>query len=138
MPFRSELDEDRLGVADLVRLEAGQAVGKDFRQHGDDAVGQVNACAAVAGLAVQGGARTNEVRHVGNVDPQPPMAAGSCFQRNRVVEVAGVNRIDRDDRLRRSGRADPGAIDSSNLLGIAAGFVQGVFGEMRRASRTRE
>ena len=47
------------------------------------------------------------MRHVGNVHPQPPMAAVERLQRNRVVEIAGVGRVDGDDRLSRSGRAAP-------------------------------
>ena len=40
------------------------------------------------------------MRHVGDVHPQSPATLGENFQRDRVVEVAGVGRVDRDDRQR--------------------------------------
>ena len=43
--------------------------------------------------------RADEMRHVGDVHAQPPAAVVELLQRDRVVEIAGVDRIDRDDRL---------------------------------------
>ena len=43
--------------------------------------------------------RADEVRHVGNVDPEPPMPVVELFQRDRVVEIPRVHRIDGHDRL---------------------------------------
>ena len=122
------LHEDRLRVADLVRLEARQAVGDQFRQHRQHAVGQVDARAAVVGLAVQGRPRADEVRNVGNVHAQPPMAVVELLQGNGVVEIAGVDRIDRDDRL--AGQIEPAfdrLVEAGRLL---PGLFQGVRGEL--------
>ena len=98
------LDEHALRVPHAIRLQARQAIGNQLRQHRQHAVGQVDARATVVGLAVQGRPRADEVRNVGNVDAQPPMAVVEPLQRDGVVEIAGVDRIDGDDRLRRSGR----------------------------------
>ncbi len=40
------------------------------------------------------------MRHVGDVDPQSPATSRQHFQGQRIVEVTGVRRIDRDDRHR--------------------------------------
>ena len=121
------LHENRLRVADLVGLEARQAVGNQLRQHRQHAVRQVDARAAVVGLAVQGRPRADEVRNVGNVDAQPPMAVVELLQGNGVVKIAGVDRIDRDDRL--AGQIEPAfdrLVEAGRLL---PGLVQGVLGE---------
>ena len=48
-----ELHDGRLRVADLARLKARQAVGDHLRQHGQHAVGQIDARGPLQGLAVQ-------------------------------------------------------------------------------------
>ena len=106
-PVGRELDEHGLGVAHPVGLQAGQAVGDDLRQHRNHAVGQVDARAALVGLAVERRAGPHEVRHVGDVHAQPPVPLGRFLQRDRVVEVAGVDRIDRDGHQLRSSRFGP-------------------------------
>jgi hypothetical protein len=94
-----QLDEHALGVPQLVRLQAGQAVGDQLRQHGNHAVRQVDAGRPLASLDVQQRTRRDEMRHVGDMDSQSPVAVFEAFQRDRVVEIAGILRIDRDDRL---------------------------------------
>ena len=104
-----------LRVADAARLQAGQAVGDDLRQHGHHAVGQVDAGGPVAGLAVQRpswAGRSATRRRCGR--PAASARSVELLQRDGVVEVAGVDRVDGDDRLGRSGRARPAGIDSSN------------------------
>ena len=51
--FFGELHHGREGVANFVRLQAGQVVGDDLRQHRDDAVGQVDARRAFVRFAVE-------------------------------------------------------------------------------------
>ena len=54
------------------------------------------------------------------------------LQRNRVVEVAGVDRIDRDHRL--AGQIAAAVGDRFvELLGLPPGLFQRVFGELARA-----
>ena len=49
----------------------------------------------------------DEMRHVGDVHAEQPVAVLGRLERDRVVEIAGVDRVDRDDRLVRSSRAGP-------------------------------
>ena len=114
----------------LVRLEAGQAVGDHLRQHGDDAVGQIDAGGALVGLAVQGRRGRHEMGDVGDVHAQAPMAVVGPFQRNGVVEIAGVDRVDRDHR-------HPGQVltavevsRASNASACCARFFEDVVGEV--------
>ena len=123
-----QLDKDRLGVADLSRLEAGQAVRDDLGQHGHHAVGQIDAGGPVQRLAVQGGFPRDEVRHVGDVYPQPPMPTVAPFQRDGVVEIPRVGRIDGNDRL--AGQIKPVRGDRLvESLGLFPGLLKSVLGE---------
>ena len=80
-------------------------------------------------LAVQRRVGPDEVRHVGDVHAQPPVAVVEPLQRDRVVEVAGVDRVDRDDRL--AGQVEPAVADRFvELLGLLAGLFEGVVGEL--------
>ena len=80
------------------------------------------------GLAVQGRPRADEVRNVGDVYAQPPMAVVEPLQGDGIVEVAGVDRIDRDDRL--AGQIEPAFDRLVETVRLLAGLVQGVFGEL--------
>ena len=72
-------------------------------------------------LAVQGGPRADEVRNVGDVDAQPPMPVVELFQRDGVVIVAGIDGIDRDDRL--AGQIEAIADRFVEAVGLAPGIV---------------
>ena len=123
-----KLHDGRFRVPDLARLETRQAVGDQLGQHGQHAVGQIDARGALQGLAVQRRPRADEVRHVGDVDPQPPMPVVELLQRDGVVEIPRVDRIDRDDRL--AGEIRAVADRFVERFGLPAGLVQGVFGKM--------
>ena len=129
MPSGVNSMNTRLGVPHPVGLQAGQAVGDDLRQHRNHAVGQIDARAAVVGLAVERRLGPHEVRHVGDVHAQPPVAVVGLRQRDRVVEIAGVDRIDRDRDQARSGRCGPAGIDLVERVGLRRG--------LRRARRRR-
>ena len=126
-PFVGELHHGRFRVANLARLKTRQAVRDHLGQHRQHAVGQIDARGALERLAVQRGFRPNEMRHVGNVNPQPPMAVLQPLQRNGVVEIAGVDRIDRHDRL--AGEILAAADRFVERLGLAVGLLDRVFGE---------
>ena len=91
----------RQRVANVVGLQAGQVVRNDLRQHRDHAVGQVDARGPVVRFAIERRFRLHEVRDVGDVHAEQPVAVVEPLERNRIVEVAGVDRVDRDDRLGR-------------------------------------
>ena len=95
LPGRREVDDDALDVADLALLQAGQAVGDHSGKHRNDALRQVDAGAALAGLAVEGAAGRGEVGHVGDVDAEQPVLA---------LRVDASARRRRRSRGRRPGR----------------------------------
>ena len=92
-------DEDALAEARLAFLETADAVGENLRQHGHDAPGEVGARGAAAGHSVEGAALTDEVRHVGDVHAERDRPVAVRGQADRIVEVAGVGRVDRDHDL---------------------------------------
>ena len=124
-PLGRKLHDGRFRVPDLARLETGQAVGDQLGQHRQDAVGQIDARGAFQGLAVQRRPRADEVRHVGDMHPQTPISAVELLQRDRVVEIPRVHRIDRDNRL--GGEIRAVADRFVERFGLPAGFGQGVF-----------
>ena len=79
-PLGRELDEYRLGIPDFPRLQAGQGVGDQLGEHGQHAVGQVDARRPPVRLPVQGRLRPDEVPHVGDVHAEPPVPIGQSLQ----------------------------------------------------------
>ena len=96
-PFGRELDPAGPRIPHPIRLQAGQIVGDDLGQHRNHAVGQVDARATGPGLLVERRSLLDEVRDIGDVHAEQPVAPVDPLQRDRIVEVAGVNRIDRHD-----------------------------------------
>ena len=80
-----------------VRIQRAQAVRQDLGQHRDHAIGEIDRIAAPVGLVVERAARDHVRRHIGDRDQQPP-ALGRAFTEHRVIEVARVGAIDRDQR----------------------------------------
>src|SRR5207302_2879573 len=74
--------------------------GKFEREHGDGAVGEVDAGAAQAGFPIQGGVGRDVLSNVGDVDLQFEIVIGEHADQDCVVEVAGGFSIDGDDRER--------------------------------------
>ena len=85
------------GETVFVRTQAAEPVAQRFGQHGDDAVGQINAVPPLVGLLVERGGRNDIVRDVGHVDSQLPAVLG-FFYIDRIVEVPGIVRIDGHDQ----------------------------------------
>ena len=123
-----ELDPAGAGVADLARLQARQVVGHDLRDHRDHAIGQVDARAAVPRLLVVRRAVADEVRDVGDVHAQQPVAPLDPLQRDRVVEVAGIDGIDRHDHAV-SEIAAGGRDRLVEPIGLGPRVVERLFGE---------
>ena len=82
------------GEAVLFGVEAADAVGEARRQHRQDAVDEVDRVAALEGLLVEGAALRHVVADVGDVHPEAQLPVGQGFDRDRVVEVAGVEPVD--------------------------------------------
>ena len=128
-----EFDNRRHAVADAMRLQAGQVVGDDFRQHRDHLIGQIDAGRSGVRFGVQVRSIGDKVRDVRDVHAQFPVAIVDSFQRDRIVEVTRGFGVDGDDR-------GFGEIGSSvdivfvELLSLFAGVVEDVFGEFLRQS----
>jgi hypothetical protein len=123
--FRRELNEHALGVADLVRLQTGEVIGDHFGKHRQHAVGQINAGRAVTGFEVESRLDRHKMRDIRNVHDQLPMAIVQSRERNRIVEITGVDRIDGDDRLVRQVAAVRHRF--IERLGLFAGVLQHFF-----------
>jgi hypothetical protein len=123
-------------------LEAGQAVGDDFREHRQHALRQINAGGAPAGLAVERAARGNEMPYIGDVDAQLPMTAILVArQRHGVIEVARLSGVDGDDHILGEIFAALQILVPTLRVGTLEGgrgfarFLQGVFGEHVRQTK---
>src|SRR4051812_27304368 len=111
-----------------MRLQAGEVVGDDLRQHRDDAVRQVNTRGTLVGLAVERCLRLDEVRDVGDVHAEEPVAVIEALQRDRIVEIASVDGVDRYDRELGQVAAAP-ADRFVEQVGLLASFGEGVIVE---------
>ena len=113
------------GVPRAAGLEAGQAVREDLGKHGDDAVGQIDARAAMAGRAVErrSGRTKCDTSAMWTARLQWPCSSrDSEMASSKSRAVAGS--IVTVGRSRRSSRvADLGFVEQ---LGLLAGLVEGL------------
>ena len=83
-------------------LQRAQLVRQRLGQHRDDAVGKIDRIAAPLGLAVERAAGPHIPGDIGDRDDEVPAAAvlriGVRLGPHRVVEIAGVAAVDRDQR----------------------------------------
>ena len=98
-PPQLELHRHREAV-DLRAQRAGVA-GQRLGQHRLGRAGDVDARRAAVGLAVDGRARPHERADVGDVHPDAPVPVAEALCGDRVVEVLGGRRVDREGRQRR-------------------------------------
>ncbi len=68
-----------------------------LRQHGNGAIGKVDAGSAQARFKIEIGCGANVFRHVGNVDLQFIAAVGALGYEHRIVKIAGRFAVDGDD-----------------------------------------
>ena len=92
-----ELHDATEHEAVFVRAQAADVGRELLRQHGDGAIGEVDAGAAQAGFEIEGGVGSDVLGHVGDVDLQLVAAVGALGDENGVVEVAGGLAVDGDD-----------------------------------------
>ena len=76
-----------------VRHQRAKAVGQAFGQHGHGQAGQVQRCAPLIGVAVNGVARAHIVADVSDVHAQPP-ALFRALDGHRVVEILRRSAVD--------------------------------------------
>ena len=130
-PRIGKLDHRRHAVTNAMRLEAGEVVGDNLRQHGDHLIRQVNTGRPSVGFVVQVTAIRNKMRNVSDMNAEFPVSVFKFFQRDRVVEVTSGFRIDGDHG--RVGKvrtiADVVFVKVRRLL---ARVLQNVFGKLLR------
>ena len=93
-----EAEDGRVGQFVLVGAERADEVAEAFGEHGYGAVHEVDARGAAAGFAVDGVAFMHVVRHIGDVYAHLPRAVVEAAQRQGVVEVLRVVRVDGEGR----------------------------------------
>ena len=93
----ANVEKSREGQAVLVGTQAAEPVAQGLGQHRNDAVGEVNAVAPLVGFDIEWRAGLHVVRDIRDVDGQMPSVPRG-FNRDRVVKVASVVRVDRDDQ----------------------------------------
>ncbi len=108
----------------LARLERADVRRQLLGQHRHDTVGEIDAVAARPCLAVELGAGTDIEADVGDGDDRVPPALTIRFRPDRVVMVARVLWVDRDDRQMRQVLALP-----QRLLRHAVRLVDRFLGE---------
>ena len=101
-------------AAIFIRLQAAPAVGEGLGQHRHDAVREIAGIATLAGGFIQRRTGLHVMRDIGDGDDQPKTVL-LRFGEDRIVEIARIGAIDRDERqLAQIGpfaqRRDPGAL----------------------------
>ena len=132
-PRRREVDEHALDVAHPALLQAGEAVGDDLRKHRHHALRQIDAGAALAGLAVEGAAGWGEVADVGDVDAELPVLAsrGRCVSETASSKSrASTGSMVTISSLVKSSR--PSRSSSSKAAAAWRASCQGVLGKLVR------
>ena len=93
-----ELEENGMGQAIDMRIQAANAVAQPLGQHRNHTVGQINTVAAALRFAIERTAGPDIRAHVRDVNAKLP-AAFDFFDLNGVVEIAGIIGIDGHDEL---------------------------------------
>ena len=123
-PFVGQLDQHAHREPPPVRLEAGEVVRDDLREHRNHAVGQINAVSPGKRLAVQFRSAADEMRDVGDVNPEQPMAILQSLQGDGIIEVAGLGGIDGDDRVPGKVRSIATVFARVESLGLPPGVFE--------------
>ena len=96
--LRVELNVDGKRQAILVGTQRAQIVRQALGQHGQHAIGKIHRRRAMAGFQIDMSVPGNIVRNVGNMDTQLVATLERALQRDGVVKVARVDRINRNDK----------------------------------------
>ena len=94
---RIKLHDATEDQAVFMGAKAADVGGEFLRQHGDGAIGKVDAVAAQTGFQIEGGVGLDVFGHVGDVDLELVAAVGAIGDENGVIEVAGGFAVDGDD-----------------------------------------
>ena len=92
-------NEDRREAETLfVGPQRAKFVAEPFGQHRHRAIDQIDRCAAGFGFGIDDRARTHIVRDIGDVNADLPQSLSGLADRQRIVEILGIGRIDRKGR----------------------------------------
>ena len=94
-----EVDKHRMRQPIDSRVKATYTVTQALRQHRHDSIRQVNAVSASARFAIKCATRLDVSSDIGDVHTELPTAVIDLFNLDRVVEIARIVRIDRDDKF---------------------------------------
>ena len=118
-------DPDKGGVSQALfpGPQGAKVVGEAGREHGDDAIDEIDAVGAATGLFVEDGSGADVMGDIGDVDADLGVAAGELTEGDGIVEVAGGVGIDGDDEF------GPQVLAIRRLLGQFHHGKGGSFGE---------
>ncbi len=123
-----ELHDATEDEAVFIRAQAADVRRKLLRQHGNGAIGEVDAGAAQAGFEVESRVGANILGYVGDVDFELVTGAVGAFaHQNRIVEVARGFTVDGDDGQR--AKVGPARCFSGIEMCDAARFGEDVLGK---------
>ena len=132
--FGVQTNESGVGKALFVGAEGAEPVRKAGREHGDDAVDEVNAVRAFAGLVIQFGSGFDVVGDVCDVDTDLHVAVGKFAKGDGIVKIASGIGVDSNDEVATeifpSDRAI-GEFDWGKGFGFGEGFGRESGGEIK-------
>ena len=96
--LRVELNVDSKRQTVLVGTQRAQIVRQALGQHGEYTIGKIHRRRAMAGFQIDMSIPGNIVRNVGNMDTQLIATLGRALQRDGVVKVTRVDRVNRNDK----------------------------------------
>src|SRR5690606_28130299 len=88
------LEYGREYEAVFLRPERAKVIREALGKHGYHAVYQVNGGAALVGFLVEWRIGSDEMTHIGKMHAHIVMANGQLFERDGIVEVLGIFRVD--------------------------------------------
>ena len=122
--------EHRLGQASAVGLQGSQMVADRFGQHWNDTIGQIHAVAPLSGFLIENPSDGNKERHIGDVDLQLPISTFVLAERDRIIEIPSVDRIDRQGRDLRQIFAPLRDHLFRKPIGLGSGVFDHAFGKL--------
>ena len=129
-PAGVELHDATEHEAVFIGAQAADVCRKLLGQHGDGAIGEIDAGAADAGFKVEGGAGADVLGHIGDVNLKLITTMGALADEHGVVEVARGLAVDGDDGQ----RAEVGPAGGGVLVEVrdAAGLGEDGLGKEAR------
>ena len=94
-----QAEENGTGQPNDIRIQTADAIAQALRQHRDDPIDEVNAVSAPQRLAIERATRHDVGRDVRDVNSEFPLATRELLDVDRIVEIACVVGVNRDDEF---------------------------------------